>query len=64
MLIRLHLTYIIAYKTDNNDMQEAAFEGAATQRAKFIKKVHKPPLGVNVIKLILGRSPRYIVTIE
>ena len=29
----------------------------AAQRAKFVKKVHKPPLGVNVINFELNWSP-------
>ena len=30
------------------------FAGDATQRAKFAQKVHKPPLGVNVINFELN----------
>ena len=43
------LTIFFLGKNISHQDCHTAQEARAAQRAKFVKKVHKPPLGVNVI---------------
>ena len=40
--------------SDHKNQQKKKIGGSGTQRAKFARKVHKPPFGVNVINFELN----------